>query len=246
MESFVNDVVSKWYRHDTTLAEPKDPGPVNSGHPFDDFNLLYEEGLKAAGMRDNKRRRPRFYNLIQMFNLTAGVAGRTAEIGCFRGLSSYLLCQTTKNSRPDYTGNGHQIFDSFEGLSVPVKADGIPANDAAGRFSTTSVDHVRNTLKPFPDVEIHKGWVPDVFEGLPVTSYRFVHIDVDLYAPTLDCLNFFYPKLSTGGVIVVDDFGPWPGGGRYPGCSRAVAEFCSANNLTYAAFAAGNAVIRKI
>ena len=246
MESTVNDSVSKWYRHDATLAGPGSPGPVGSGHPFDDFNRLYEDGLKAAGMRDNRRRRPRFYNLVQMFNLTTGVAGGTAEIGCFRGLSSYLLCQSIQQQRPGYTGKGHQIFDSFEGLSVPVAKDGIDASEAEGRFSTTSVEHVRSTLHQFPDVEIRKGWVPDVFDGLPLSCYRFVHIDVDLYAPTIDCLNFFFPRLSSGGVIVVDDFGPWPGGGRYPGCSRAVQEFCTTNNLTFAALATGNAVIRKI
>ncbi len=214
-------------------------------HPLaKDFDELYDAGLKISEMTDNLGRRPRFYNLTQIFNLSRPVKGDTVEIGCFRGLSSYLLCHLMNRSSPDFTGATHHLIDSFEGLSDPVEADEL-LPDVKGRFSMTSVEHVRRTLAEFPEVKIYKGWVPDVFRELPDRDYRFVHIDVDLYEPTRDCLHFFYPRLNSGGIIVVDDFGPWPRGGRYPGCSKAVMEFCQAQNLSVAALTTGNALIVK-
>ena len=38
-------------------------------------------------------------------------------------------------------------------------------------------------------------------------KFALVHIDVDLHAPTRDSLEFFYPRMSEGGVIIVDDYG---------------------------------------
>ena len=65
---------------------------------------------------------------------------------------------------------------------------------------------VRNLLKKFNFVNIYKGWIPDVFNLTNNQIYQFVHIDVDLYKPTLDSLNYFFPKLIDGGIIVIDDY----------------------------------------
>ncbi len=52
-------------------------------------------------------------------------------------------------------------------------------------------------------------------------EYSFVHIDVDLYQPTLDCLNFFYNRMIPGGIIISDDY-KWQ---HTPGVKRAFDEF---------------------
>ena len=51
----------------------------------------------------------------------------------------------------------------------------------------------------------------------------FVHIDVDLYQPTRDSLEFFYPRMNDGGIIIVDDFAC----SVCPGATRAVEEALS-------------------
>ena len=48
-------------------------------------------------------------------------------------------------------------------------------------------------------------------------KFSFVHIDVDLYQPTLDCLEFFFPKLVSGGIIVCDDYNS----SQFPGAKNA-------------------------
>jgi O-methyltransferase len=68
-------------------------------------------------------------------------------------------------------------------------------------------------LSEFPFVHLYKGWIPSRFIEVEDRQFSFVHIDVDLYEPILDSLNFF-PKLVKGGVIVFDDYGitQFPGG----------------------------------
>ncbi len=206
----------------------------------------HERSLVAAGVVENLNRIPRFYNLINLFGLTRGLAGHTAEAGCYRGQSSYLLCNEMRLEKPGFTGLGHTIFDSFEGFAEPIQEDGNYAqkrfDDYA--FTDTSVEHVRNTLKDFPEVEIHKGWIPSVFSNVEDREYRFVHIDVDMYEPTLAGLEYFYPKLVPGGVLVVDDYGPWPKG-AYVGCAAACHEFAQKHGVGFAPLNTGNAIFLK-
>jgi len=106
------------------------------------------------------------------------------------------------------------------------------------------LDDVQQTMKEFPQVNIVQGWIPSVLQTLPEQRYRFIHIDVDIYQPTVDCFNYFYDKLNPGGVIVCDDFGPWPGG-IWAGCAPAIKECCEARNIPYAVMDSGNVAIIK-
>ena len=51
--------------------------------------------------------------------------------------------------------------------------------------------------------------------------FSFVHVDVDLFQPTLDSIRFFYERTNTGGIILCDDYGF----ATCPGATRAVDEF---------------------
>ena len=83
-----------------------------------------------------------------------------------------------------------------------------------------SEELVRARLAQF-DAVVEKGWIPEVFHPARDRRYCFVHIDVDLYAPTLASLEFFYPRLNPGGVLICDDYGF----STCPGATRAVDEF---------------------
>ena len=41
---------------------------------------------------------------------------------------------------------------------------------------------------------------------MPVQSYAFAHFDVDLYEGTLGCLEYFYPKMIHGGIMLSHDY----------------------------------------
>src|SRR5207249_4927478 len=137
----------------------------------------------------------RRWMLWRLVRLVTAVEGDTAECGVYKGASSWLICAAIHGS-----GRKHHLFDSFEGLSGPEAADGShwgKGDLAAGE------DLVRKSLRPFGDsLVFHKGWIPERFQDVRDAKFAFVHIDVDLRQPTLDSLEFFYPRLSPGGVLL--------------------------------------------
>jgi hypothetical protein len=213
-----------------------------------DFDALYLEALRATDTCPIPL--PRRYRLQEVFRLVRAIAplqGLIAECGCYRGMSSYVICSALRRSNPAFDGAGYHIFDSFQGLSTPTTDDDVPedwvgaetvrAMSQTGSFAA-SLETVRNNLRSFPGITYHPGWIPLSFKGLPAAVYRFVHVDVDLYDPTLDAFEYFYPRLAPGGYLVSDDY-------SWPGARRAVEEFAAERGLQLQITAFGQAVVQK-
>jgi hypothetical protein len=154
----------------------------------------------------------RKFFLRELLGLASQVPGDTAEAGVYRGASSWLICDTLRDA-----GKKHYAFDSFEGLSDPKPVDGSYWH-AGDMLSAES--EARTLLEPFGAV-VCKGWIPDVFDQADVGPLSFAHIDVDLYEPTLASMEFFYPRLVPGGVLLSDDYGLT----TCPGATRAMDEY---------------------
>lgn len=145
------------------------------------------------------------FALFQLVKAVNRVNGDTAECGVYQGASSYIILKVNQNS-----GKMHHVFDSFEGLSDPHVKDEVFAK---GAFKWKMHDlrcpqaKVRDNLEEFESVKFYTGWIPERFSEVSDRQFSFVHIDVDLYQPTLDSLAFFYPRVSPAGIIVCDDYG---------------------------------------
>jgi O-methyltransferase len=197
----------------------------------EDFDELYVQGLLKTNTRPTPlRRRDRFRRLLKELEHTLHLRGDVAECGCFRGLSSFLICSRLKQHDAFFNGAGYEIYDSFQGLSEPQLQDLAGTSDAAvsaslkaGFFNATLAE-VERALSAFPRISYFPGWIP---RGFPPgeRTYRFVHVDVDLYQPTRDSLGYFWPRMVSGGVIVCDDY-------NWPGARRAVDELAATHGVT--------------
>ncbi|HYX50034.1 MAG TPA: TylF/MycF/NovP-related O-methyltransferase [Ktedonobacteraceae bacterium] len=143
----------------------------------------------------------RKWMVYQLLRLTAHLTGDTAECGVFRGATSYLICRANQESAHPKM---HHIFDSFEGLSQPSTEDGV--HWSKGDLGC-SLSDVQKRLSQFDQVAFYPGWIPDRFAQVNNRRFSFVHIDVDLAEPTRQSLEFFYPRMEPGGIIVCDDYG---------------------------------------
>lgn len=191
------------------------------------------------------------YFLARYFLHAMTVGGEFAECGVFRGTSALFLCRAAKTRIPGYAGEGLHLIDSFEGISQPSDEDFFDARGKDGSIVRTTVpqgalsapvDAVRQSMRDFPKVNVHQGWIPGVFQQLPDTRWAFVHIDVDLHEPTRDCLEYFFPRLNPGGVIVCDDYGSL----LFPGARRAWDRFCEKNGVPFVVLDTGQSVILKV
>jgi len=144
--------------------------------------------------------------------------GSMAECGCYQGASAFFMAQ----ENPDTLLH---LFDSFKGLSDPQQIDMPKKKDrrAWRKGDMSSSEQIcRETLKYFSNIHFHKGWIPEKFSDVEEENFKLVHIDVDLYQPTMDCLDFFYPKMNSSGVILLDDYGSL----LCPGAFQAAEEYC--------------------
>lgn len=193
------------------------------------FHTIYTDGLLATKTPPNLRRRQRFLFLCSEFLETQNLDGDVAECGVFQGLSSYTLCSLMRSDVFDGALPNYHAFDSFEGLSAPTPEDteGLQPNNVQpvtkGAYRC-SLEEVTETLKTFDNISFYRGWIPSRFTDVEQLHFRFVHLDVDLYEPTRASLEFFFPRLVSGGKIICDDYG-------WVGAKAAIDEFCAAHGL---------------
>ena len=67
----------------------------------------------------------------------------------------------------------------------------------------------------------HAGWFQETLRALPAGfgAIALLRIDGDWYESTKICLDVLFPKVVSGGIVVIDDYGKWSG------CREAVDEF---------------------
>jgi O-methyltransferase len=158
----------------------------------------------------------RKYTLKELLKLTRHVSGDFAECGVYNGASAHFMCREASAQ-----GRRLHLFDSFEGLSQPGPNDG--SYWQAGALAV-SVETVSARLSEWGCFDLFKGWIPDAFTMVEHGRYAFVHLDLDLEQPTRDSLEFFIPRMNSGGILVLDDYGF----DSCPGVKQAADEyFCT-------------------
>ena len=102
---------------------------------------------------------------------------------------------------------------------------------------------MKANLCEFSGIHFYEGWIPERFHEVAGKPVAFVHIDVDLYEPIKQSLQFFFPLLCKHGLIVLDDYG-CP---NFPGAKQATKEFLAINeNALFVPLACGSAFIVKL
>jgi O-methyltransferase len=199
------------------------------GHP--DFQALYE-GVAPHTIVSVER----CYTLVSLAHYAKYLRGDFAECGVYKGGTALLLCRVLKN-----TGKILRLFDSFEGLPSPNRERDNTYTE--GTFAINSVESVYRLLGDWQNmIEFRQGWIPDTFIGIEDHRYSFAHIDVDLYQSTLDCCEYFYPRLVPGGVLLFDDYG-------FPaarGEKDAVDEFFADKPESPITLLSGQAILLKV
>lgn len=182
------------------------------------WELRHLTALPAAHQLVNELR----FNLYTMLEVRRGrtllilgrdiernqVPGAIVDCGVWNGGSSMLMSSGAP-SREVW------MFDSFEGMPEPTEADGKRAEDWIGECHG-GIDKVKEGFARYCDgrqPHIVKGWFEDTVEKTApeIGPIALLHIDADWYESMHLALKTFYPLVSPGGFIAVDDYGVWPG-----------------------------------
>lgn len=181
---------------------------------------------------------PRLYALA--FNLKQVIAdaipGHFAELGVYRGNSAAVLAHYARaHARQVY------LFDTFEGFDRRDLAS--EEHGQHSEFADTSMDLVQRTVG-MDNIHWIKGYFPASIPPDAVSAqFSVVHLDCDLYEPMKAGLQFFYPRLSPGGLLIIHDYAnPY-----WAGVRQAVDEFLTniPESLVVLPDKSGTAMLRK-
>lgn len=136
------------------------------------------------------------YNVYALARSTQSLKGDIAEVGVFQGSTARIICELKGDRKV-------RLFDTFEGL--PKSSDEDRGVHREKQYAC-SLESVSEYLKDFDNVTYHKGLFPESVSDVEDASYSFVHFDVDLYGGTLACLEYFYPKMVPGGIMLSHDY----------------------------------------
>lgn len=156
--------------------------------------------------------------------IDGGVAGEVVEFGCYVGTTSVYLARELGS-----TDKKLYVYDSFQGLPEKSSQD---ASAIGGQFQTgellaTKKQFIVNMKKsgvPMPIIK--KGWFCDLKPADLPAQISFAYLDGDYYQSIADSFQLITPNLSTGAIIIVDDYG----NDSLPGARRAVDEWLQKHN----------------
>lgn len=159
--------------------------------------------------------------------IAEGIAGDLVECGVWRGGASILM-RATLEACGD-TGRSVWLYDSFQGLPRPNDPTDLDLTDLTP-YLGVSLDQVKKNFELFKllDTRVNfvQGWFNDTLPVAQVQKIAVLRLDGDMYESTMVALQSLYPKLSSGGYLIIDDFG------ALPQCQRAVNDFRAKNGIT--------------
>lgn len=183
---------------------------------YRDFTMLKEGG---------------YISNLGLANQMRDVNGAVVECGVWRGGMIAGLADLLGPNRE------YVLCDSFEGLPPAADIDGEKAKAYQADKTdpmyhdncTAGEEFARRAMAQSPATRVRyvKGWFNETLPTLELSEpIALLRIDGDWYDSTMACLSNLYPKVASGGIVVLDDYHVWDG------CSRAVHDYLSAKGST--------------
>jgi hypothetical protein len=155
----------------------------------------------------------------ELYKMITDLPGDVIEIGVFKAVSfirwlTYRNLLENENSR---TVIGFDTFDLFP--KTEYEKDQFYRErfiEIAGERGI-SIDELNESLKykRLTNYQLVKGNIiytlPDHFEQNPHSKIALLHMDADVYEPSKIALEYIWPRMVKGGVIILDDYGVFPG-----------------------------------
>lgn len=137
--------------------------------------------------------------------LTMFLGGNVAEVGVYKGGSADVIYRNLNFNKRLF------LFDTFAGFPELTKDDPEIWKEDHFNWAADLPNVYNKVVEHFKDknVKIVKGDFPKSVENdaeVNNSTFSFVHLDADAYLPTLNSLNYFYPKMVKGGIILLHDY----------------------------------------
>jgi hypothetical protein len=152
--------------------------------------------LKIRSERDLMMLPSEACQIMSLVQALRKVPGDMAELGVASGASAKMIssCASARTLH---------LFDTFQGLPEPTAKDNP-------RFRKQQYDFTIESARDYlqgSNVRFYKGLFPESAKDVPADArFAFVHLDADLYASTLAGLEFFYPRMNRGAILISHEY----------------------------------------
>lgn len=128
--------------------------------------------------------------------------GDFVECGVYKG--RYAMSNITYIDFKSLKDRNYYLFDTFCGLDPELSSreEYLSYKDAY----PDCYDFVVNSFKEYPNVMIVRGPVPETLARVDIKKVAYLSIDMNCVLPEVEALRFFWPKLVTGGIVILDDY----------------------------------------
>jgi hypothetical protein len=152
--------------------------------------------LKRKGPRPPKEGAKDLDRRILCDVLELAPEGPRIELGVHKGKALQIIAQ--------HRGSTFGV-DSFEGMANPTEND----LDSTGGHQYPKgklAIGMEEARRRAPKAELIQGFIPEVLAVLPQGPFAFAHVDLDQYAPTRASLEWLFPRMITGGIVLCHDW----------------------------------------
>jgi len=133
--------------------------------------------------------------------------GDFVDCGVYTGIFPRAVINYTKF---ETTGKKYFLLDTFSGLDERYSTKEELIRNTAMRYNNNDSEklfqQVKKTFEGFA-VNIIKGAIPDTLAQVKADKVSYLSIDMNSVIPEVAALNFFWDKMVSGGVIILDDYG---------------------------------------
>ena len=226
-------LIQRW-GYDVVPLKQSPPFPVD----FDPDAVDTIRAVKPYTMTSHER----IYAVIQAtrYIVAAKIGGAIVECGVWRGGSMMAVARTLLHLG---TINVDMfLFDTYEGMTQPSSDDvdyrGVDAEPEFVRTRTgadesdwcrATIAEVENNLTgtsyPRERIKLIKGKVEETIPAQAPDRIALLRLDTDWYESTHHELVHLYPRLSSGGVLIIDDYGHWKG------CRKATDAYFASGSV---------------
>ena len=210
----------------------------NADFDLDDrFRRAYRAG-KATGSWGDADLEWRVHVCLWLATQATRLDGDFVECGTNRGgTATAMLTYLDDDKR--FTDKRLYCFDTFEGLASDRSSE-AEMRQFEGKYKEC-YDEVSRHFEAFPQVRLIRGTIPETLEGFECDRVAFLHVDMNSAEPELAALEFFWPRLTSGAPVLLDDFA-WQACGDQ---RRVIIEFARTHSVEILWLPTGQGVLQK-
>lgn len=170
-----------------------------------EFQRSYDRMRIASGAVVDPGLHWRVHQMLWAFHHCFALEGDFVECGTGRG----GMMSAGLKSLDGWNASGKRIllFDTFEPFRINPETGDNDSARGIHQWYAPSVNVVVENFSEWKNVNIIKGKIPDTLVSIGIEKVAFLHIDLNHSVAECEALLFLWPKIVSGGIVLLDDYG---------------------------------------